>query len=146
MLQSEHLGPIDVAVIGFVGGAKRDEVAAAIIDLVDAGTVRIIDLAYVEKDIDGEVGMLEVVDADIADAFAAIDESFDLLNEEEILAVGDELEPGSGALLVVWENTWARDLAFAVREAGGAMIGFQRVPHEVVAEAVAAMNEALEEN
>ena len=98
MLQSEHLGPIDVAVIGFVGGAKRDEVAAAIIDLVDAGTVRIIDLAYVEKDLDGEVGMLEVVDADIADAFAAIDESFDLLNEEEILAVGDELEPGSGAL------------------------------------------------
>jgi hypothetical protein len=60
--------------------------------------------------------------------------------------VGDELEPGSGALLVVWENTWARDLAFAVREAGGAMIGFQRVPHEVVVEAVAAMNEALEEN
>ena len=146
MLQSEHLGPVDVAVIGFAGGAKRDEVAAAIFDLVDAGTVRIIDLAYVEKDIDGEVGMLEVVDADVADAFAALDESFDLLNEEEILAVGDGLEPGSGALLVVWENTWARDLAFAVREAGGDMIGFQRIPHDVVAEAVAALNEALEEN
>jgi hypothetical protein len=144
VIDIDSIGPVDVAVLGFADPG-RGEVAAAILDLVEQGIVRIIDLGYVEKTLDGDVRAIEVVDSVIADAFAHLDDSFDLLNEDDLLGAADSLEPGTSALIVVWENTWAAKLALAVRNAGGVVIDQQRIPREAVvaaAQALIAIEEA----
>ncbi len=55
-----------------------------------------------------------------------------LFNEEDLMAAGEELEPNSSAALLVWENVWARDVAQKMRDAGGILLDFDRLPHEVV--------------
>ena len=65
-----------------------------------------------------------------------------LFNDEELLAVGEELELNSSAALLVWENVWARTVAQTMRDAGGVLVAFERVPHDVVQ---AAREWALEE-
>jgi hypothetical protein len=144
MFDIDNMGPVDVAILGFEAGADRSQVAAAVLDLVDGGAVRILDLAWVSKTSAGDVELLSLVDAGLADAFASIGEDSALLNEDDLLDVGDELEPGTAALLVVWENTWAAELATAVRAAKGYVIGFERIPREVVVAAAEALNELVE--
>ena len=65
-----------------------------------------------------------------------------LLNDEELLAIGQDLEPNTSAALLVWENVWARRVAQAMRDAGGVLVAFERVPHDAVQ---AAREWALEE-
>ena len=145
MFDIDTMGPVDVAILGFEAGADRSEVAAAVLDLVDRGSVRVLDLAWVSKTSEGDVELVELVDADLADVFSSIGDGSALLNEDDLLDVGEGLEPGTGALLVVWENTWAAELATAVRRAKGHVIGFERIPREVVVAAVEALDELVEE-
>jgi hypothetical protein len=55
-----------------------------------------------------------------------------LFNEEDLMATGEELEPNTSAALLVWENVWAKDVAQKMRDAGGILLDFERLPHEVV--------------
>lgn len=76
---------------------------------------------------------LTELDPDVAAAFdRAGFEVSGLFSEEDLLATGEELEPGSSAVLLVWENVWARKVAEAVRNANGALLDFGRLPHEIV--------------
>ena len=124
-LDAESIGPVDVAVIMFEGNEFNGEVAPAIADLDASGTVRIIDLAFVTKDAAGETAVIEIEDDAVASAFDRIsDGQFDLLNDEDLDGLAADLEPGTSALIVVWENRWLARAAAAIRGSGGEVVWF----------------------
>jgi Family of unknown function (DUF6325) len=141
----DEIGPVDYAVIAFPGNQFKGEIAPALADLVEAGTIRLIDTAFVGRDENGEVFTLELNELDprVQAGLSALNiEVQGLLNEEELLAIGQELELDSSAALLVWENVWARRVAQTMRDAGGVLVAFDRVPHNAVQ---AAREWALEE-
>ena len=141
----DEIGPVDYAVLAFPGNKFKGEIAPAIADLVEAGTIRLIDVAFAGKDENGEVFTLEIteLDPDVQKGLDALNiEVNGLLSDDDLLAIGEDLEPNSSAALLVWENVWARKVAQAIRDAGGALVAFERVPHDVVQ---AAREWALEE-
>jgi Family of unknown function (DUF6325) len=125
--------------IGFPGNQFKGEIIPALADLVEAGTIRIIDLAFVMKDADGAVVTAELgdLDSEVFKAFDALSpETMGLLNEEDLAAAGEELDPNSSAALLVWEDTWATTLRDAIVNAGGEVLDLERVPYQVVNAAV----------
>jgi len=136
-----EIGPVEYMAVSFPGNKFKGEIAPALKELVDSGTVRIIDLAFVTKDADGNVLAMEVeeLDSDAGKAFAALQaEIGDLVNADDLQAVGEVLEPNSSAAVLVWEDVWAAKLAKAIRDAGGVLLDLERVPHEVVQAALKA--------
>jgi uncharacterized membrane protein len=130
-----ELAPVDYMIVAFPGNEFKGEIAPALADLVEKGTIRIIDLAFVAKDADGNIGAFELtdIDPDVRKGFENMGvEVNGLFNEEDLQAAGEELDPNSSAALLVWENLWARDVAQAIRNAGGELLDFERLPHEVV--------------
>jgi len=130
-----EIGPVDYMIVAFPGNEFKGEIAPALADLVESGTIRIIDLAFVAKSADGETIFFELteLDQDVQEAFAkAGAEVNGLFNEEDLTAAAEELEPNSSAALLVWENVWAAKVAQAMRDAGGELLDFERLPHEVV--------------
>jgi uncharacterized membrane protein len=131
----EEIGPVDYAIIAFPGNKFRGEIAPALAELSEAGTIRIIDVAFVGKDSDGNVAAFELNELD-DDVRAGMEKAgFErgmLFNEEDLEAAGEELEPNSSAALIVWENVWARKVTQAMRDAGGVVLDFERLPHDVV--------------
>ena len=128
-----QLGPVEYAVIAFPGSRFTGEIAPALADLVEAGTIRVIDLAFVSKDDDGNTQALELGElaADVQAVFSAAGVSVNgLLNDEDLLAAADALEPGNSAALLVWEDLWAKRFAEAVRGADGVLVERRIVPHE----------------
>jgi hypothetical protein len=130
-----EIGPVDYLIVAFPGNEFRGEIAPALGDLVEAGTIRIIDLAFVGKDAEGNVAAFELTDIDpeVREGFEKAGVEINgLFNEDDLAAAGEELEPNSSAALLVWENVWARNVAQAMRDAGGDVLDFERIPHEVV--------------
>jgi uncharacterized membrane protein len=130
-----ELAPVDYMIVAFPGNEFKGEIAPALADLVEKGTIRIIDLAFVAKDADGNIGAFELtdIDPDVRKGFENMGvEVNGLFNEDDLQAAGEELDPNSSAALLVWENLWARDVAQAIRNAGGELLDFERLPHEVV--------------
>jgi hypothetical protein len=131
-----EIGPVDYLIVAFPGNQFRGEIAPAIADLVEAGTIRVIDIAFVGKSSEGDVVSFELSDLDpevragLENAGLATEGG--LLNEEDLMSVAEGLEPNSSAALLVWENLWAARVAQAMRNAGGILVDFQRIPHEVV--------------
>lgn len=142
----EEIGPVDYAIIVFPGNRFRGEIAPAIADLVEDGTIRIIDIAFVGKDADGTAVAMEIteLDPDVQEGLEKMTgvEAGGLFNDDDLMNAAAALEPNSSAALLVWENVWARKVAQAVRDAGGALVAFDRLPHDVVQ---AAREWALEE-
>jgi hypothetical protein len=127
-------------VVAFPGNQFRGEIAPALEELVDSGIMRIIDLAFVTKGPDGNVFTMELEDLDspAGAAFKQFEsEVGDLVNQQDLLAVGEDLEANSSAAILVWEDVWAAKLANAIRDADGVLLDLERVPHEVVEEALA---------
>lgn len=133
------IGPVEYMIVAFPGNRFTGEIAPALAELVESNTVRIIDLAFVTKDAEGNVAALELGDleSDVFKAFDALSpEVMGLLNQEDLDAAAGELEPNSSAALVVWEDVWAARLAAAIRNADGVVLDLERVPHEVVTAAI----------
>ena len=142
----DEIGPVDYAVIAFPGNQFKGDIAPAIADLVEAGTIRIIDIAFVAKDEHGDVLALELTELDpaVQEKLARLDiEVQGLLSDQDFQLIGAELEPNSSAALLVWENVWARRASQTLRDAGGMLVAFERVPHELVQ---AAREWALQDN
>jgi hypothetical protein len=138
----DSVGPVDVAVVLFEGNQFNGQVAPALAELQQSGTVRIIDLAFLTRDAQGNAAFVEVEDADVAETFSGITESqLDLLNDEELMAMAQGLDPESSAMVVVWENTWASRLASAIRGSGGELISYLRIPRDTVVAAIEALEE-----
>jgi hypothetical protein len=131
----KELGPVDYMIVAFPGNQFKGEIVPALADLVENGTIRIIDLAFVGKSAAGEVVAFELLDLDpeVKKAFEDLGvEVSGLFNEDDLMSTGEKLEPDMSAALLVWENLWARNVAEGIRNAGGVLIDFQRIPHEVV--------------
>ncbi|GAA3201231.1 hypothetical protein GCM10010468_14300 [Actinocorallia longicatena] len=142
MLKAESVGPVDVAVVELGGDGVDQEVAAAILDLRDTGTVKVIDISFVAKSADGTVTITEVTESNVAEVYRGlVDDELDLLNAEDLELVGAELPPGSTAMVMVWENTWASRLSAALRRSGSRVRMLERVPRPVVQEAIGALEE-----
>lgn len=132
---ADEIGPVDYLIVAFPGNRFTGEIIPALAELVDNGTIRIIDAAFVIKDEEGNAGAMELFELD-PDVQASLErakiEVSGLFNEEDLDAAAEELEPNSSALLLVWENVWARKVAQAMRNAGGELLDFDRLPHDVV--------------
>ena len=135
-----EVGPVDVYIIGFPGNKFTGRIAPAIGELVDNGTIRVLDLLFVMKDADGVVTTLAIEDLDQEGAaFAEIDVTEPgSLNEEDADEVSDDLPANSSALLVAFENVWARKVVAAFEAADAVLIDSIRIPAEVVKAALAA--------
>jgi hypothetical protein len=141
------LGPIQYIVLGFPGNNFKGEIIPALGDIVKAGIIRVMDLAFVKKDADGSILILELEELadDEAAPFGAFEKEIgDLLNEDDLLAAADALEPGSSAAVLIWENLWARKFAEAVRGADGVLMAWDHIPYEAVQAVMAAAKQAAE--
>ncbi|MCT9006689.1 DUF6325 family protein [Streptomyces rhizosphaerihabitans] len=136
------MGPIDYVVVEFPGNRMTGEGFPILVDLVDRGVIRILDLLFVRKDKDGSVVGMEIADFDGDGALdLAVFEgvSSGLLGEDDIEEAGRALEPGNSAGILVYENVWAAPFATALRRSGAQMVASGRIPVPAV---LAALEEA----
>jgi hypothetical protein len=129
-----EMGPIDYVLVEWPGRQPNGEVAPHLVDLVDRGLIRIIDLAFIAKGEDGSVAAVELADlgGEVAELAVFEGASSGLLAGEDIDRAGEVLEPGTSAALLVYENTWAAPFATAVRRSGGQLVASGRIPVEDV--------------
>jgi Family of unknown function (DUF6325) len=135
MTDPGDVGPVEYIVVGFPGNQFKGEIAPALEDLVDTGTIRIIDIAFAGKDENGDVTAFELsaLDPDVQQALEKLGaEPTGLFSEEDLMAVAETLDPGSSAAVLAWENLWAKPVAAAIQNAGGELYDYDRVPHDVV--------------
>jgi hypothetical protein len=135
MADAAEIGPVEYIVVGFPGNQFKGEIAPALGDLVDAGTIRIIDIAFAGKDENGDLVAFELseLDPDVQKALEKLGaEPSGLFNEEDLTAVAETLDSGSSAAVLAWENVWAKSVAGAIRDAGGELYDYDRVPHEII--------------
>ena len=126
----EEMGPIDYLLVEWAGRQPNGEVAPHLIDLVDRGLIRVLDLAFIAKGEDGSVGMVEIADvgAEVEEYAVFAGAATGLLHEDDVAAAGEAMEPGTSAALLVYENRWAAPLAGAVRRSGGQLVANGRIP------------------
>jgi uncharacterized membrane protein len=128
------VGPIDVVIIGFPGNKFSGQIAPAIMELVESGTIRVIDLLFVMKDADGVVLTIDAadLDPDTGPSFMAINViQPGALGPEDADEIAEDLEPNTSALLIAFENAWAAKFVEACRAADGFVIDQIRIPADV---------------
>jgi uncharacterized membrane protein len=138
------IGPVELAVIEFPGSRFNGEIVPALAQLVDDGIVTILDLVLISKDADGSVTSIEVseLDDEGAAAFDELDgEVNGLLSDSDLEQAGEALSLGSSAMLIVWEDRWARRLVDAVAGSGGRLLAHDRLDAETV---MAALSEVTD--
>jgi hypothetical protein len=127
----QDIGPIDIVVIGYPPGAPMTgEAVPIMLDLVDRGIVRILDALFVMKDEDGTFAGIDLADLDAdraGDLTVFTGASSGLIGDDDVAKVAAELEPGSAAMTIVYENRWAASFAAAVRRNGGRLIASERI-------------------
>lgn len=131
----DEMGPIDYIVLEFPGNRFTGEAFPALIDLVDRGLIRILDLLFIRKDVDGSVQVLKISDIDgDGELDLAIFEgaSSGLLGDDDVEEAAAVIEPGSSAGLLVYENVWAAPFATAVRRSGGQLVASGRIPVQAI--------------
>jgi len=135
--QSSEAGPVDVVMLEFPGNQFNGEIGPALRDLVVRGLVRVVDILFVYKDVDGSVGSVELGDLSrtLEPSFVDLDGQLGggLLDAEDVEEVGAGLDPGSSKAVIVFENLWAVPFITAVRRAGGELVDQARIPSDVVA-------------
>jgi hypothetical protein len=130
MDEQREMGPVDYVLVEWPGRQPEGQIAPHLVDLVDRGLIRILDLAFLTKGEDGAIAALEIADVGGEVAELAIFEgaASGLLSDEDVGEAGAALEPGTSAALLVYENTWAAPFAAAVRESGGQLVASGRIP------------------
>ncbi|MGK2876982.1 MAG: DUF6325 family protein [Solirubrobacterales bacterium] len=121
------MGPIDYIIVEWPGRQPSGEAIPALIELLDSGIVRLLDLSFISKGEDGTV--VEIQLDELGAEFEVFDgASADLLDEGDIAEAASALEPGTSAAILVWENTWAAPFASALRKNGAQLVASGRVP------------------
>ena len=138
MTPSSQLGPVEWVAIAFPGAALDPRIAPALARLVRSGTARLMDAVVVHRDVDGGVRIAEVGD-DGENGLEEVDgDVLELLSDDDLVGLAADQEPGTTALVLVWENLWAAGFATDVRRAGGMLKAHGRVPQEDVERALRA--------
>jgi hypothetical protein len=135
-----ELGPVDIVVIGFPAGAPMTgEAIPLLLDLVDRGIIRVLDVLFVMENEDGTFSGFEAQDLEadrIGDMKVFEGASTGLLGEEDVATAAEAIEPGTAAVVIVYENRWAGPFVAAVRRNGGVLIDNQRIPAQDVIDAL----------
>jgi hypothetical protein len=127
----DEMGPIDYIVVEFPENRLDGEALPLLLDLVERGIIRVLDLAFVEKSASGEVYGIELENLDVTGDFDVTvfeGASSGILGEDDLREAGEALQPGSAAGVLVYENTWAGPFASALRRGGGALVAGGRLP------------------
>jgi Family of unknown function (DUF6325) len=136
---ADGIGPIDYLVVEFPGSRLTGEGFPILVDLVERGIIRILDLVFVKKEMDGTVAGLAIADLDHdgqLDLAVFEGASSGLLGQDEIQEAGGALEPGSSAGILLYENTWAAPFVDAMRRSGAELVASGRIPAADVAAAL----------
>jgi Family of unknown function (DUF6325) len=131
----DSLGPVDYVIVEFPAGASNftGEMAEELIALVDAGTIRVIDVLILTKDADGTVEATELSDIEELGPLQAVEAQLaELLAEEDVEHLAAAMDPGSTAGVLIWENLWAAPFAAAARRSGGQLIATGRIPIQAI--------------
>jgi hypothetical protein len=140
------LGPVELLVVSFPGNQFKGEIAPALRDLEDSGTIRVIDLLFIEKGLDGAVAFVELDSLDEA-TYAAlkplVSEVSGLISEEDAMAVAAGLPPNSSVAALLFENIWSKRFVDAIDRAHGRLELIERIPREAVEEALRAKKSEL---
>jgi len=137
----QEMGPIDYLVIEFPGSRMSGEGLPLLVDLVNRGVIRILDLVFIRKLPDGTVARLELTSGQAgggADLSVFVGASSGLLDPGDIHAVAEVIQPGSTAGVLVYENRWAAPLATALRRGGAQLVGGGRIPVQALLAALEA--------
>ena len=141
----DELGPVDYLVVEFPAGASNftGEMAAELLALVDAGTIRVIDALILTKDDDGNIDAMELSDVGELGELAALEaELAELLAADDVAHLAAAMDPGTTAGVLIWENLWAAPFAAAARRSGGQLIANGRIPIQAIIASIEADNEA----
>jgi hypothetical protein len=131
----DELGPVDFVVVEFPAGAKNftGEMATELLKLVDAGTIRIIDVLILDKNEDGSVDATELSDIEQLGEMQGIEaELAELLAADDVDHLAAAMKPGSTAGVLIFENLWAAPFASAARRSGGQLIANGRIPIQAI--------------
>ena len=140
--QLDEMGPIDYVVIEWPGEQPVGDVVPLIVDAVDRGIIRILDIAIMAKGDDGSVAAIDLGDLE-DDGFAEFEgASTGLLGQEDLEEAAAALEPGTSAAVLVWENSWAGPIASALRRSGGQLVATGRIPVQAILASLDAVDAA----
>jgi hypothetical protein len=131
----DSLGPVDYIVVEFPAGASSftGEMADALLALVDAGTIRVIDVLILTKNPDGTIDAMELSDIEELGPLQAVEAQLaELLAEDDVEQLAAAMDPGSTAGVLIWENLWAAPFASAVRRSGGQLLATGRIPIQAI--------------
>lgn len=133
-------GPVEYLVIAFPDGVVNDDIGPELADLVDKGTIRILDLVFARKDSSGEITTSEFDELDGLSELAKIDaEVGGFISDEDIAFVGADLVPGTAAAVLLVEDLWAASLSRALDRSGALLLEGARIPQDMVDAAFAAL-------
>ncbi|MBS1894892.1 MAG: DUF1269 domain-containing protein [Actinobacteria bacterium] len=140
----DEMGPIDYLLVEWPGRQPNGEAIPYLIDLVDRGLIRILDLAFIAKDPEGNVAFLDIeqVGDEVVELAVFEGASSGLLDEGDRSDAADVLKPGTSAALLVYENAWAGPFAAAVRRSGGQLVANGRIPIQAMLAALEAAESA----
>jgi hypothetical protein len=141
----DELGPVDYVIIEFPAGASNftGEMAKELLALVDAGTIRVIDILILTKNEDGSVDAIELSDVEELGELQVLEaELAELLAEDDVVNLAAAMDPGSTAAVLIYENLWAAPFASAARRSGGQLIANGRIPIQAIIASIEA-DEAL---
>jgi hypothetical protein len=139
MTDEIELGPVDYLVVEFPGNKMTGEGLPLLVDLVERGIIRILDLVFVRKDVDGSVSAFEIADFDAdgtLDLAVFEGASSGLLDESDLADAGTVIEAGSSAAIIVFENRWAAPFIGALRRGGAQLVASGRIPVEDLLDAL----------
>ncbi|MDT0386264.1 DUF6325 family protein [Streptomyces dubilierae] len=129
----EDMGPVDYLVVEFPGSRMTGEGLPLLVDLVERGVIRILDLVFVRKDTDGSVMVVELREMGEETGLTVFEgASSGLLDQGDLDEAGAALQPGNSAAVVVYENVWAAPLARALRRGGAQMVAGGRIPADAL--------------
>jgi hypothetical protein len=127
------MGPVDYLIVEFPGSRMTGEGMPLLVDLVDKGLIRILDLVFIRKETDGSVELVELRNmGDEVDLTVFEGASSGLLDQGDVADAGAALEPGNSAAVLVYENVWAAPLAGALRRSGAELVASGRIPADAL--------------
>jgi hypothetical protein len=135
-MELQEMGPVDYLCVEFPDGSLNGTAFPLLVDLVDRGIIRILDILFVRREKDGTVTMLDARDVELAGLGIFHGAASGILGGDDMREAGSVMEPGSAAVVLVYENAWAAPLAIRLRRNGAHLVAGGRIPVQALISAL----------